>query len=229
MATSAGDGPSRAARDNGGAHYSAGVVTPTIEELLTRAMGPGPSAPDAWNEIVNRYSGLVWKVVRSFHLNHDDSCDAFQSTWLRALERLSTLREPARFPGWLAAVARNEVHGKILRPHARSVPVDDVPEVDIDLTSGEHDAALVREELIAAVRAGFAELDADAQQLLALLSTDPPLRYREIEVVLGRPHGWIGPTRRRCLERLRKTPAVAAYIASLSAEATTRPDRSASQ
>lgn len=228
MATGAGAGSRRAGRDEPGAHYSAAVANPTIEELLSTAGGTGPGASAAWNEIVNRYSNLVWKVIRSFHLNHDDACDAFQSTWLRALERLSTLREPARFPGWLAAVARNEVHGKILRPHARSIPVEDVGENEIDLTAGEHEAAMVRQELIDAVRAGFAELDADAQQLLRLLSTDPPLRYREIEIVLGRPHGWIGPTRRRCLERLRRTPAVAAYIASLSAEATTQQDRSAS-
>lgn len=209
----------------GDERYSSGVVSPSTEELLSQALGSGPAASEAWEQIVRRYSGLVWKVVRSFRLNHDDSCDAFQATWLRALERLSTVREPERFAGWLAAVAKNEVHSKVLRPLSRATPTDEVPEPLIELDVGEHEARLVREELIEAVRAGFAELDDDAKQLLTLLSTDPPLKYREIELVLGRPHGWIGPTRRRCLERLRRTPAVAAYLASLAADLPVRSDR----
>jgi DNA-directed RNA polymerase specialized sigma24 family protein len=56
------------------------------------------------------------------------------------------------------------------------------------------------------------------QGLIALLTEDPPLSYAEISARLGIPVGSIGPTRRRCLDKLRRDPAIAALI---SAEADT--------
>jgi winged helix-turn-helix DNA-binding protein len=48
--------------------------------------------------------------------------------------------------------------------------------------------------------------------LLALLIQDPPLSYAEISARLGIPVGTIGPTRRRCLDKLRRSPVIAALI-----------------
>lgn len=69
----------------------------------------------------------------------------------------------------------------------------------------------------AALSAAFTDLPANWQQLLTLLTTDPPTPYAEISVKLGIPVGSIGPNRSRCLDRLRRHPAIAALI---DAEAT---------
>lgn len=52
------------------------------------------------------------------------------------------------------------------------------------------------------------------QQLIALLIEDPPVPYDEISTRLGIPVDSIGPNRRRCLEKLRHYPAVAALIST---------------
>ena len=62
------------------------------------------------------------------------------------------------------------------------------------------------------LREAFAHLPPTSQQLIAILSEDPPVPYAEISAKLGIPVGSIGPIRRRCLEKLRRHPAVAALI-----------------
>jgi DNA-directed RNA polymerase specialized sigma24 family protein len=75
----------------------------------------------------------------------------------------------------------------------------------------ETDATMIEEEILMAernalLRAAFADLPGDSQRLITLLMSDPPLSYVEIGETLGRPPGSIGPTRQRCLNRLRRSP-----------------------
>jgi DNA-directed RNA polymerase specialized sigma24 family protein len=62
---------------------------------------------------------------------------------------------------------------------------------------------MVRDQQIRALRLAFVDIGPDCQQLLRLLVADPPLSYDEIAAATGRPRGALGPTRRRCLDRLR--------------------------
>ena len=64
----------------------------------------------------------------------------------------------------------------------------------------------------AALREAFARLPVSSQRLLALLAADPPVPYAQISAWLGLAIGSIGPNRRRCLDRLRNDPAIAALI-----------------
>jgi RNA polymerase sigma factor (sigma-70 family) len=200
--------------------YTASVHGPPTEVLVARVLGAGEDAPDAWDELVRRFSDLVWKVLRGFDLSDADRWDGFQATWLRSLEKLHTLRDPSRFAGWLAQVATNEVRSTILRYRTRVKPLDirdDGRRSDaIDLCD-----TLLKAEMVDAVRAGFAELGPECQHLLRLLVADPPLSYREIEAVLNRPVGSIGPTRRRCLEKLRRTAALLALYGDSEPQGTT--------
>jgi DNA-directed RNA polymerase specialized sigma24 family protein len=86
---------------------------------------------------------------------------------------------------------------------AEAVPDEQAGTVDQDLLVAERHAAL---------REAFAHLPADGQRLIALLAVDPPLPYAEISTRLGIPVGSIGPNRARCLDKLRRHPAVAALI-----------------
>ena len=64
----------------------------------------------------------------------------------------------------------------------------------------------------AATRAGFAMLSPRCQELLRLLRHDPPLSYVEIGARLDTPVGGLGPTRARCLERLRRSAPVTSFL-----------------
>jgi hypothetical protein len=85
-------------------------------------------------------------------------------------------------------------------------------EVIADEKSGTAEQELLAAERHAALHEAFAALPPSGQRLIALLLEDPPASYTDISARLGIPVGSIGPTRRRCLDKLRRYPAVAALI-----------------
>jgi len=95
----------------------------------------------------------------------------------------------------------------------------------------EH-APIAEQELLtaerhAALREALTHLPPRCQQLIALLLEDPPLPYAQISARLGIPAGSIGPTRGRCLDKLRRYPAIAALINTEPANVTNEPPRQA--
>jgi DNA-directed RNA polymerase specialized sigma24 family protein len=113
------------------------------------------------------------------------------------------LREPERVGAWLATTARRESL-RILRQQGRESITE--PEV-LDLGGGDEqpvDAGLIRAERDDALWSCLETAPARCQTLLRVLLADPPLSYTEVAHVLDMPIGSIGPTRRRCLEHLRR-------------------------
>jgi DNA-directed RNA polymerase specialized sigma24 family protein len=86
-------------------------------------------------------------------------------------------------------------------------------EIIADEQSETAEQLLLAAERHAALREALVALPPSGQRLIGLLLEDPPVPYAEISAQLGIPIGSIGPTRRRCLEKLRRYPAVAALIA----------------
>lgn len=182
---------------------------------LVRASAAGNQA--AWNELVRRYSPLVMAVTRSYRLSVTDAQDVSQTVWLRLVEHLMNLREPEALPGWLATTTRRECRRHV-RLGSRMTPVD--PLIDGVLQQGasvDFDADITRAELRQALRDGLSELPARDRQLLQLRARDPQKSYHEISELLGMPIGSIGPTLRRCLDRLRESNAMRAYLATTPA------------
>lgn len=156
----------------------------------------------AWDTLVERFESLLWGIARSHRLDQPSAADVVQTTWLRLVEHVDTLRNPEALAGWLATTARNECL-RVLRHQSRQVPTEDdripgdsVPPVD--------DSRLLEQERDAALWRAFATLPARCQALLRMLGTDPPPSYDEIGAALGMAVGSIGPTRGRCLDALRR-------------------------
>jgi RNA polymerase sigma factor (sigma-70 family) len=181
---------------------------PAATDLVTRAR---KGDERAWDALVDRYAPLIWSICRRYRLGRADADDVGQSVWLRLVDQLDTIREPAALGGWLATTTRREC-GRVVRaargPHAAPYPLD--PET---IPDGQAEAArqdLLAAERHAALRQAFADLPPHGQRLIALLAADPPMPYAQISARLGIPVGSIGPTRRRCLDKMRRHPAVAA-------------------
>ncbi|MCP2246756.1 RNA polymerase sigma factor [Lentzea aerocolonigenes] len=170
----------------------------------------------AWNEIVDRYTPLVVSVIYKHRLRPADAADVNQTLWLRLVEQIGRLREPEALPGWIMTTTRNECL-RVLRVQQRTHLYDPLSESDA-LESKQVDAD-VEADLLAverrqALRDGFAELTDQCKRLLTKLMTDPPPSYQVVSEELAMPVGSIGPTRIRCLEKLRKTPALSAFLGS---------------
>jgi RNA polymerase sigma factor (sigma-70 family) len=189
-----------------------------VTDLVTQARN---GDKEAWDALVEQYAALIWSICRQYRLDGAD--DIGQSVWLHLVDHLGDLRDPAALPGWLATTTRREC-GRVLcaarRPLAAGHVLDAETLPDEQATTAEQE--LLAAERHAALRRAFLELPPGCQRLITLLTADPPVPYAEISARLGIPVGSIGPTRRRCLDKLRRSPAIAALI---NAEAqTTRRD-----
>jgi RNA polymerase sigma factor (sigma-70 family) len=174
----------------------------------------------AWDELVERYAPLIWSICRRYRLDRADAEDAGQSVWLQLVDQLASLRNPAALPGWLATTTEREC-GRVLRAaRKQQVPGHPLDAADIpDEVTGTAESELLRAERYAALREAFMHLPPGSRQLIALLIQDPPLPYAEISARLGIPVGSIGPSRGRCLDKLRRDPAIAALTNAGAANA----------
>jgi RNA polymerase sigma factor (sigma-70 family) len=158
----------------------------------------------AWDRLVKQYARLIWAMTRDFKLVESDAADVAQITWLRLFEHIDRLEKPDRVGSWLAATARNEcLRSLAARKRLVLVADDDVALDDVAAHEPELDERLLAEEGAQVVREALARLPRPWQRLLELLMADPPTSYAEISDQLGLPIGSIGPTRGRCLEKLR--------------------------
>ena len=126
-----------------------------------------------------------------------------QTTWLRAVEHLSRIREPEHLGGWLATTARRESL-RIIRGGRGHVPFDAQAEGHQGIDEAPLDASLLRAERDSELWEALQELPQRCWTLLRVLMADPPPSYLEVSVALDMPIGSIGPTRIRCLKSLRQ-------------------------
>jgi RNA polymerase sigma factor (sigma-70 family) len=183
---------------------------PSVTDLVARARS---GDQQAWDVLVERYAPLVWSICRRYRLEGIDADEVSQNVWLRLVDQLDRIREPAALPGWLVTTTQREC--------ARALPAARGPraawqiledESIPDEQTGMAERELLTAERHAALREAFSCLPPRCQRLLALLVADPPVPYAQISATLGIPVGSIGPNRARCLDKLRRHPAIAALI-----------------
>jgi RNA polymerase sigma factor (sigma-70 family) len=183
---------------------------PIVVALVTRVRG---GDRDAWNELVERYAPLVWGICLRHRLSRVEADDVGQTVWLKLIEQLATIREPAALPGWLATTTNRECL-RVLRTARADERAERTVAPEI-ATDGGFDAVeeeLERAEVQLALREAFEQLPPHCQALLSLLFHDPPLSYRDIARRLDMQVSAVGPGRGRCLKKLRQCPALAWLI-----------------
>jgi RNA polymerase sigma factor (sigma-70 family) len=198
--------------DNDSAHDTEPMCGNLVAALVARARDGDERA---WAALVEYYAPLIWSLCRRYRLDTTGTADVGQNVWLLLLNQLGKLRDPATLPGWLATTTRREctrVLNKAQAPHAaRHEPdTENVPDGQAETI----EQGLLAAERYAALRQAFTDLPPRDQQLIALLTEDPPVPYAQISTRLGIPVGSIGPNRRRCLDKLRHHPAIAALISA---------------
>jgi RNA polymerase sigma factor (sigma-70 family) len=159
--------------------------------------------PEAWQEIMRRYSGLVAAKVRAFRLQDADAREAIETTWLRLAENIHRIQHLERLGGWLATTATRECLHILYRAH-RTTPIADTspdtttepPPAPEQHTLDSHTAHTLWQLI--------ATLPPRQRQLLQQLFTDQPPSYAELAAKMNIPVGSIGPTRNRALRRLRQ-------------------------
>lgn len=144
---------------------------------------------------------MVWSVARGFRLDEATAKDVSQTVWLKLIENIDSIKDPERLPGWLATTCRREAL-RVARARERAVPTEFEYDLE-DTVRPSLDEILIDDEENRVIVRAFATLDATCRQLLRLMTIEPPLSYEEISEATDRPIGSLGPTRARCLDKLR--------------------------
>ena len=153
----------------------------------------------AWSQLIGRYQRLVYSVAHALCSDPDDSADVFQATCLDLYKGLPFLRDIKALPAWLITVSRRR---SIAVLRAR-IPTSNTDE-NIDELSQACDVIQAIEHEHAIERA-LEQLPDRCRDLINLLYfTQNQPSYQEISDKLGIPVPSIGPTRARCLDKLKK-------------------------
>ena len=174
------------------------------DEALVRACRRGEAA--AWEALVMRYQRLIYAIARRAGLDRDQCDEAFQNVFMALFEHLDRIEQPALVGAWLATTARYEVWGVRRRVRAVGASELDIPShAEQLLDDTPLDDALLQLEEQNRIREAVAALDERCRTLVTLLfyRADPP-SYTEIAALLGMTEGSIGPTRARCLTKMRR-------------------------
>ncbi len=174
------------------------VCERTVTELV-RAAADGDGR--AWGEIVARYGDLVRATVAGFRLQQADAADATQNTWLRAVERIGTIRDPERLGGWLTTTAARECLA-VLRRSKRELPVDAFID-QVAWAGPTPETRVLRAERDRAMDAAVADLPTRRRELVNAIFRGHEGDYANVARTTGMPVGSIGPTRGRALVELR--------------------------
>jgi RNA polymerase sigma factor (sigma-70 family) len=155
------------------------------------------------NDLVRVLSPVLWQVVRATGLDRERAEDVVQTTWISLVDHADSITSPQGIAAWLCTSARREAWraGRLAgreRPVedqtlAYGLPNADSPEQQVVL---DDEAALLWECLD--------KLPERCQKLLRIVAAGPRPNYTDVASTLGMPVGSIGPTRGRCLDKLRQ-------------------------
>jgi RNA polymerase sigma factor (sigma-70 family) len=172
----------------------------STEELIRACL---ENDRDAWESFVRQYGRLVYGIAWRAGLSREEAADVFQTVFAAAYRNLDRLENPEKLPGWLAMIARREAW-RAARVARAGAPLESIANPHDATYPPPADARLDREERLLLLHEAMERLDGRCRRLLTLLFfREPPPSYAEAATELGMPLGSLGPTRARCLEKLR--------------------------
>ncbi len=188
-------------------------VPSTDDELLAACL---KGDQIAWDTLVDRYAALIYSIPLKYGFREADAADVFQSVCVTLLEKLGTIREPRGLAAWIITTTSRQCLALIHRQtRERTRTADSQVTAETEATAPEQ---LPEDEVLAlerqyAVRTAVNQLPPKCRGLIEALFTDAveQTSYQQLADRLGVPMNSLGPTRARCLTRLRRLLTAAGY------------------
>ncbi|MGV1008061.1 MAG: RNA polymerase sigma factor [Dermatophilaceae bacterium] len=155
-------------------------------------------------DLVDLLTPILWHTARSQRLDHAAAEDAVQLAWMRLVEHADTIQDARAVLSWLITTVRREAW-RLTRRDQRLTVTDELPETDGDTAPAPLDPALaaVLNDDQARLWQHVSGLPERCRALLRVVAFVDRPDYSEVSRALGMPVGSIGPTRGRCLAKLR--------------------------
>ena len=185
-------------------HVRLHLLAPDLDARLVERCLTGD--PRAWDALVRRYERLVYSIARSYRLPDADVADVFQDVFAALVRNLPRLRDARTLCRWLAITSDRIARATALLLRREHRMLADDPEASDRHPDGAEpvgsDLELFEEQGM--IRFALARLPSRCRSLLeALYYEDPTPSYAELAQRFGVPIGSLGPTRARCMDRLR--------------------------
>ena len=174
-----------------------------VQRLAVLLQAARAGQREALNEIVAELTPLLWHVARAQGLDRELAEDVVQTTWLRLLDHLHNIQTPRALAGWLVTVAKREAwHVSGAAAHSGQT-FDEDAVLAVPDTDAPPDEQVIADERRRLLWTAVGRLEERCQRLLRVIAFAPATSYTVIASALGMPIGGIGPTRGRCLAKLR--------------------------
>jgi RNA polymerase sigma factor (sigma-70 family) len=170
-----------------------------LAALLLRAQS---GDRDCLRGIVAELTPLLWNVARGQGVAVADAEDVVQSVWLSLVARLGAIETPAALIGWLVTATRRE-SWRMRRVGERAHAVDTDELLDLADPTEPAEDRILAEERRRMIREALGRLTPRCAELLRVLAFSDRPDYDTVAQALGMPRGSIGPSRGRCLAKLR--------------------------
>lgn len=164
------------------------------------------SDSEAWGQLVDRFQAMVYGIAYRHGLREEDAGDLFQAVFGALLRHRDSIEHGGALPKWIALTASREAQ-RLNRNRARTVSVEGEDALDALM---ERQEATAESDAVEGVRSqvlrdSVEKLGGRCRDLLTRLYLTEEASYAEISEEIGIPVGAIGPTRARCLDKLRKS------------------------
>lgn len=175
------------------------------DESLIRGCQAGDR--QSWETLIRRYERMIYGIALRSNLSEEDAADLFQNVCLKLFKNLHKLRDDGHLRGWLITTAKRDAWRKSRQDQMRAMPPEELG-VSMETRPSQEPLpleTLVQIEETQIVRMALEDLGDNCRTLIRLLyQTDPTPSYTEIARIMGISEGAIGPTRGRCLQKIKK-------------------------
>ncbi|MCW2525051.1 MAG: putative polymerase subfamily sigma factor [Frankiales bacterium] len=158
--------------------------------------------PNRMSDLVRAVTPILWHTVRSYRLDNQSAEDVLQSTWMALVRRADSIADPRAVLQWLIVTARHEAW-RVATAQRKVNPTDWENDDLIASVSDQPEPVVVQDAQDATLWSQLEQLSPRCQQLLRVIAFADRPDYTELARALGMPVGSIGPTRGRCLAKLR--------------------------
>jgi RNA polymerase sigma factor (sigma-70 family) len=170
-----------------------------MADLLSAARA---GSEDALGQIVSELSPLLWQVARSAGLSQGDAEDVLQTVWMRLITHLDGIHDAGALTGWLVTTTKRE-SWRVRAAGRKQLPADQDLFADLPDKGPGSEEQVILEDQRRELWVAIGMLSRRCQELLRIMAFAPRSDYATVAAALGMRVGSIGPTRGRCLAKLR--------------------------
>jgi RNA polymerase sigma factor (sigma-70 family) len=157
---------------------------------------------EALGEIVTEFSPMLWHIARAAGLSTDDAEDVLQTVWMRLLAHLNDIQTSAALAGWLVTTTKREAW-RVRGAGRKQLPADTEMFTALPEPTPGTEEQVITDDQRRVLWLAIGKLSERCQELLRIIAFVPRPDYAAVAAELGMPVGSIGPTRGRCLAKLR--------------------------